>query len=531
MDYATGKQRKLGTSMTKYCWLISAITLTGVATTTLAYEAFQGPTELIQYDPARAYEGYTLFTPALGRNTYLIDMSGQVINMWPLPESWRDPTIREHARLLEDGTLLRSGSSGNGSIPDTYQIVDWDGEVIWEYENTREGYSSHHDFRMIWNPKLEERTLMYIASRAITHEEAIALGVDPALREDYASRPDGLVEVDMDGNVIWEWNISDHLVQDLNPDLYTYGVIGEHPERLDPNFGNGVRGDWIHTNSFDYNELLDHAVINNSRFSEFYVIDHGSTFIPGDPERSIELAAGEAGDFIYRWGNACVYDSGDCPSMTNEGLSTSNGHQQVFFSHDIQWITDRKVRPLQGKIPGAGHFLIFNNGARQPGPTFSSVIELNPYDGPMEKGVYVPQTVAGYESSRVGGGMAAAPQTVSKQVMWRFSSTQPNSFYSSYISGVQRLPNGNTLVCPGAHGHIFEVTESGDIVWEYINPVGDRTGEDHGIYKIMTDRVGGGFSSIFKCHRYSPNYSGLVGKDLKPLGKITEIFPEEISRP
>ena len=119
MDYATGKQRKLGTSMTKYCWLISAITLTGVATTTLAYEAFQGPTELIQYDPARAYEGYTLFTPALGRNTYLIDMSGQVINMWPLPESWRDPMIREHARLLEDGTLLRSGSSGNGSIPDT----------------------------------------------------------------------------------------------------------------------------------------------------------------------------------------------------------------------------------------------------------------------------------------------------------------------------------------------------------------------------------------------------------------------------
>ncbi len=217
--------------------------------------------------------------------------------------------------------------------------------------------------------------------------------------------------------------------------------------------------------------------------------------------------------------------------MTNEGLSTSNGHQQLFFSHDIQWITDRKVRPLQGELPGAGHFLIFNNGARQPGPTFSSAIELNPYDGPMEKGVYVPQTVAGYERLTVGGGMAAAPQNVSKQVVWRFNATQLNSFYSPYISGVQRLPNGNTLVCPGAHGHIFEVTESGDIVWEFINPVGDRTGEDYGIYKIMTDRVGGGFSSIFKCHRYSPNYLGLRGKDLTPLGKITEIFAEETARP
>ncbi len=64
-------------------------------------------------------------------------------------------------------------------------------------------------------------------------------------------------------------------------------MISEHPERLDPNFGTGVGGDWIHANSFDYNEVLDQAVINNSTFSEFYVIDHGSTFIPGNPERSI----------------------------------------------------------------------------------------------------------------------------------------------------------------------------------------------------------------------------------------------------
>ena len=39
-----------------------------------AYEVSQGPTELIQHDPSKAYEGYTLFSPMLGRNTYLIDM-------------------------------------------------------------------------------------------------------------------------------------------------------------------------------------------------------------------------------------------------------------------------------------------------------------------------------------------------------------------------------------------------------------------------------------------------------------------------
>ncbi len=497
-----------------------------------AYEVSQGPTELIQYDPARAYDGYTLFSPMLGRNTYLIDMQGQVVNMWSHPEPWVRSDAREHARLLEDGTLLRAYGSPNGQTPSAlkaglFQIVDWDGEVVWEYENPRKGYSAHHDFRMIWNPKLEERTIMYTTSRETSHEEAIALGVDPELRENYASNPDGLIEIDLKGNIIWEWNIVDHLVQDVNPDSSNYGVIKEHPEKLDPNFGTGVSRDWIHMNSFDFNETLDHIAINNSVFSEFYVIDHGATFLAGDPEGSVALAAGSAGDFIYRWGNPCVYDSGECPSMTNEGLSTSNGHQQVFFSHDIQWITDRETPTTETQVPGIGNFLIFNNGARQPGTTFSSVIEIDPYDGPMELGRYIPQVTAGYERSRVGSGMGAASQNVSKQIVWSFNGAVPNSFYSSYISGVQRLPNGNTLICPGAHGHIFEITENDEIVWEYINPVGDRTGDDGGIYKIMTDRAGDGFNSIFKCHRYSSDFAGLKGKDLVPLGKITEIFTKD----
>ncbi len=504
-----------------------SIALLGLTTASWAYEAFQGPTELIFHEPARAYEGYTLFTPMQGRNAYLIDMNGEVINHWPLPASWRDPAIRESARLLEDGTLLRAKTVGDGSTPGTYQLVDWDGKVIWEHEHDRENLSGHHDFRMIWNPKLQQRTLMYSATRNISHEDAIALGLDPALRENYASRPDGLIEVDMDGNIVWEWNISDHLVQDINPELPTYGVVGEHPGKLDPNFGRGVSGNWININAFDYNEVLDHVVINNSGFSEFYVVDHGATFIPGDPERSTELAGGDAGDFIYRWGNPCVSDSGDCPSMTDEGMSTSNGHQQVFFSHDIQWIRGREFGALEQQIPGVGHFLIYNNGARQPGPTFSSVIEIDPYDEGRQ-GVYLSQPDAGHERLPVGGGMSSRTQSVSKQIVWSFTATAPNSFYSPYISGVQRLPNGNTLVCPGAHGHIFEVAPEGDVVWEYINPVGDRLENDRGIYEIMTDKVGEGFNSIFKCQRYSPDFPGLEGKDLTPKGRITELFPEAV---
>lgn len=38
------------------------------------------------------------------------------------------------------------------------------------------------------------------------------------------------------------------------------------------------------------------------------------------------------------------------------------------------------------------------------------------------------------------------------------------------IGGCQRLPGGNTLICEGAKGCIFEVTPEGDGVWEYVSP-------------------------------------------------------------
>ena len=45
------------------------------------------------------------------------------------------------------------------------------------------------------------------------------------------------------------------------------------------------------------------------------------------------------------------------------------------------------------------------------------------------------------------------------------------------ISGTQRLPNGDTLICAGVSGTIFEVTPEKETVWEYVNPVrGGATG-------------------------------------------------------
>ena len=61
------------------------------------------------------------------------------------------------------------------------------------------------------------------------------------------------------------------------------------------------------------------------------------------------------------------------------------------------------------------------------------------------------------------------------QPVWSYTAPKKSDFYSSFISGTQRLSNGNTLICSGANGTIFEVTPEKAIVWKYVNPVKNDT--------------------------------------------------------
>jgi hypothetical protein len=54
------------------------------------------------------------------------------------------------------------------------------------------------------------------------------------------------------------------------------------------------------------------------------------------------------------------------------------------------------------------------------------------------------------------------------EIVWQYGSADGEDFfYSPYISSVQRLPNGNTLINAGVGGHILEVTRNKQIVWEH----------------------------------------------------------------
>ena len=87
----------------------------------------------------------------------------------------------------------------------------------------------------------------------------------------------------------------------------------------------------------------------------------------------------------------------------------------------------------------------------------------------------------------------------SKEMVWSYVDDMPSAFFSPYMGSVQRLWNGNTLVCESAFGRIFEVTPLCEVVWEYIIP--EFSKYPHPLNEFIT----GEHNSCFKAHRYSPS--------------------------
>ena len=474
-----------------------------------AYESSRGPTELIHWDPEGAYNGYTIVSPGRVDGVYLVDMAGEVVKYWP------DLT---GAYLMQDGTLVGSMRGVD------FVEVDWDGNVLWEHSEARESHRPHHDDMRIYNAALGEYTRLYIANVGMTHDEVIALGADPSRAERYDDvQMDAVVEVDRAGNVIWEWRFSDHLIQDLSPDRKNHvgegKTMADYPGRLDINWGT-PSVDYMHSNGIDYNPELGHLAISSNRFFEIYIVDHDGTFVAGDPEESLRLAASEAGDFLYRFGNPANYGQGEYPYYSDKEwfMLPYSGHRQIGGNHDIQWIEDG--------LPGAGNLLLFNNGmsvprAQRDRDAQSEVLEINPYlngDG-ADTGRYVNPPEAGYTyipETDATGRQPPVTRWVSRQIVGAYRPL--DGFVSYHGSAVQRLPNGNTLISLARPGRLVEVAPDGEVVWEYVNPV---TAEDGIVTTVITSRhtnTMGGWSP----YRYSPDHPGLAGKDLTPKGPITE---------
>jgi hypothetical protein len=290
----------------------------------------------------------------------------------------------------------------------------------------------HHDIEPMPNGNI-----LAIVWERKTEVEAIEAGRHPDLIPHFNARVDidALIEIQPNpeggGNIVWEWHLWDHLVQDYDPEQDNYGDIAESPELADFNFPPSRTSDYSHFNGVDYNAELDQIAVTASSLSEIWIIDHSTTTEEAASHEGGNCDRG--GDLIYRWGNPEAY-----------GVGTGD-EQMLFGGHNVTWIP--------ADLPGAGHLLVFNNGVGRPEGTYSSIDELSP---PLEPaGTYL----------RVEG-EPFGPQ----ELAWSYVDDPPGRFYSWYISGAQRLPNGNTVICSGAGGEFFEVTPAGETIWEYTNP-------------------------------------------------------------
>jgi len=433
-------------------------------------------------------------------------MEGRIVHTWPIGTN---PHLLDNGNVLDAATADVSGYGG-------FKEVDWNGSNVWSYTETRPNYVTHHDFIRIYNKKLGTNTTLYIANKTFTSNQCIAAGCNPAYANSYTNaQMDTIVEVDMAGNIIWEWGFFDHLVQDSYSSQSNYVTsVSNYPGRLNANItGLPVQRDWLHCNSIDYNTNLDQIVINSVR-GECYIIDHGNTFIKGDSTGSIALAATSAGDFLYRFGDPGRCNQGVTPSILTNWTESTTGNKQIGGAHHVTWIP--------AGLPGAGNLLIFNNAQNLFEHTQQSyAMEINGYLDAANNntGAYVNPPTAGYYLWQPTNSACKSPRLLSNQIVWFWHSKASHGMFSHIGSSVQRLANTNTLVCSDTEGHIMEVTPSGEVVWEYINPVTSA-----GILKFKRDNWPM-YNSIFRAFRYMASDPPLNGRTLTPGNTITGRTP------
>ncbi|MGE3163561.1 MAG: aryl-sulfate sulfotransferase [Planctomycetota bacterium] len=425
-----------------------------------------------------AFSGYTLFSPMASNQAFLVDDHGRVV------QTWTAATLPGNSvYLLDDGRLLRPARVpgplpplNGGGVGGRVELLDWDSTLLWRFTYSSPSVQQHHDVEMLPNGNV-----LVLAWERKTSAEAIALGRDPAFITQGAVWPEHIIEVTptgpTSGQIVWEWHLWDHLVQDFDPAAPNFGVIADHPGRVDLNAGPNGAADWIHANSIDYNAELDQILISANRFDEIWIIDHSTT--TAEAAGATGGNSGRGGDLLYRWGNPAIY-----------GRGSASDHR-LFRQHCAEWIPQSH--------PGGGNIMIFNNGVGRPGPDYSSVEEIVP---PVEPGgtyTLTPNAPFG-------------PATA----VWTYVAANPTDLFASIVSSARRLPNGNTVICDGPPGRFLEVTNAGDVVWSYINPV---TGS--GAANSQGQSIPG---TCFRVDRLPPDHPGLAGRSLDPSAPL-EIYP------
>jgi hypothetical protein len=396
------------------------------------------PTGTTIYDPARAWNGYTVLSVLGVPAAIVIDMNGNIVKQW----DGYNVAAGGPARVLPGGGIVASV----GARPPHQESLgleqrDFDGNVVWQFRHNEQirtpdgetiwSLRQHHDWQRAdfpagyYSPGAVPATT---GSRSLilTHTNHEQPAVADVVLED-----DRLIEVSWDGEIVWEWTAGEH-IDELGFDAEARAAI-----KAAPGF-SGPRGsfDWLHINSATYvgpNHWFDEG---DERFAPDNVIISSR-------QASLLAIVGRDGSIVWRLG---------------PDFSQSEALRAI-----RQTIGQHHAHLIPKGLPGAGNLLVFDNG------------------GASGYGAPTPVAPNGSGTFARANSRVLEIDPVSLELVWSYQA--PGQFYSSNISSAQRLPGGNTLITEGAGGRVFEVTPDGTIVWEYMSPFFTGPRRSNAVYR------------------------------------------------
>ncbi len=349
---------------------------------------------------------------------------------------------------------------------DSTYLLDMDGLIVHHWH--------HPDLVMGYARLIENGNLLLIASRAGEEKPDRASAADASIPLEMRMRTLGghaslAREVTWGGETVWEYD---------NPAIHHDFIRLENgntmfPEwvEMDPERERSVRGGQ-RSRKRDKPPMLGDDVIEVSPDGEIVrrISIDGLLDPRKDPicplEGRIEwthvngIDVDESGRLLF----SCRNNSRVGIVGADGSLEWTYGAPDVHHQHNATWLPNGNVQ-------------IFDNGMHRAGPPRSSIVEVNPE---------------------------------SNEVEWQYLAQPEMQFFSSFISGAERLPNGNVLICEGASGRVFEVTRRCEVVWEWLNPF--TVPVDDSVQVL-----------IFRAHRYAPDHPAFAGKELLPMRSLNRL--------
>ena len=430
------------------------------------------PTVGLKLNTADAYDGYVFFTPFYSDYTYLIDNCGEIINTW---NSGARPYYT--AYLMDNGSIVRLTGSASGNA-DYIEIRDWNDNLVWQWNPTGTDYDFMHSDLAI----MPNGNLLVICEDRLTPTEWVTLGGDPNNISASFSAFEGVIEIQPVGtnnaNVVWEWKLTDHIIQDFDATKANFGVVADHPELWNINNNNwvGLAADQQHFNGIDYHPTKDQIVFSCWTCSELLIIDHSTTTAQAAGNTGGNSAKG--GDLLYRWGNPINYDHG------------TTADREFYGQHNTDWI--------EPSLPHGDKISLFENGNGRPGGAYTRAVILDP-----------PTDAAGNYLADASG--RYLPTSFDYQ--WSGNTYDGTAFYSQYMGGVNMQPNGNITICEAMTGRFFEVDPAGNVVWHYQNP--DKA-------TIYPQGTVPNSAWSYRAEKYQTSHPAFVGKDMSQKGTIED---------